>query len=268
MSPPVVTTRAQWDAQYGTGGLDPGPEGNVVIHHSYRPALSQHATVAEEIAAWQSIERFHKEDNGWAGIGYNFGVFPSGRIYEGRGWKYRGAHAGPINSDSIGICLVIDGNVTVPTSRMVFAVRSLIAHGLDLGEIATTYKVSGHLDHMPGRECPGKLVYQMLFEFRHDALDFVDSIPDPEVGMVDSTPGPDLYEDPDIALVSPWLKPVAKVATKHENAGFFGHRVIKGFVESEDVRAVVGPFKVAVMRAVMEWVEEALRDFLKLKREN
>lgn len=164
--PLAIIARSAWGAKHGRGALDPGPEPRVVIHHSYRPALRPDATPAEERAAWASIERHHVVNNGWAGIGYSFGVAPSGRVYEGRGWEYRGAHAGPVNGESIGICLLIDGNVTEPTAAMVGAVRRLIRLGLDLGEIAQGYTVSGHRDHMAGRTCPGEKVYRVLESFR------------------------------------------------------------------------------------------------------
>ena len=165
-APLAIVARSEWGAKHGRGALDPGPEPRVVIHHSYRPALNPDATPLEEQAAWASIERHHVLTNGWAGIGYNFGVAPSGRVYEGRGWEYRGAHAGPVNGSSIGICLLINGRVTEPTAAMVGAVRRLIRLGLDLGEIAPDYTVSGHRDHMAGRTCPGEKVYRMLESFR------------------------------------------------------------------------------------------------------
>lgn len=183
MDTPIVT-RAEWGAEHGTGSLDPGPEPRVVIHHSYRPALKPDATPAEERAAWRGIERYHVESNGWAGIGYNFGVAPSGRIYEGRGWKYRGAHAGPMNGSSIGICLLIDGSVQEPPEAAIGAVRELIALGLQLGEIAEGYEVSGHRDHMP-RTCPGEKVYARLQEFRHDAAPSEVVIPPVEPDIVE-----------------------------------------------------------------------------------
>ncbi len=163
-----ITRRSAWGAKGGTGSLDPGAERNVVIHNSYRPALSENATDAQEVAAWKSVEKYHVETHGWDGIGYNFGVAPSGRIYEGRGWQYRGAHAGPANADSIGICLLIDGQVTTPGTAMIEAVRGLIRVGLELGEIDKGYKVTGHRDWMK-RTCPGDKVYAVLSRFRHDA---------------------------------------------------------------------------------------------------
>lgn len=163
----TIVTRHEWKAAGGLGGLDPGPEKNVVIHNSHKPALTDRATLTDEIKAWRGIESYHVDHNKWKGIGYNFGASPTGRILEGRGWKYRGSHAGPINGDSIGICLLIDGQTTEPTAKMIGAVRDLIRVGIELGEIASDYKISGHRDWMK-RTCPGDKVYARLAEFRHD----------------------------------------------------------------------------------------------------
>lgn len=169
-----VFQRAEWGARHGLGSEDPGPEQRVVIHHSYRPALLPTATMSQEAAAVRGIEKFHAVNNKWAGIGYNFLVAPSGRVFEGRGWKYRGAHAGPVNGESIGICLMIDGSTTEPNGETIKSVRELIEIGLKLGEITPNYRISGHRDHMQ-RTCPGDKVYAKLDLFRHD-------IPKPLVG--------------------------------------------------------------------------------------
>jgi len=191
--------RERWGAEHGRGDLDPGPEKRVVIHHSFRPALDPNATPEEERAAVRAIERFHVENNGWAGIGYNWLVAPSGRIYEGRGWKFRGAHAGPVNGESIGICLLIDGGVTDPPETAIQAVRDLVADGVELGEISRDYVVSGHRDHMP-RTCPGDRVYARLQEFRHDAAgaspdEELEPIPDVVPEVVGGRPEPHPAED-------------------------------------------------------------------------
>lgn len=164
-----VVTRQEWGAKFGSGVLDPGPEQHVVIHHSYIPSLTAEATPAQERAAWRGIERFHVKVNEWDGIGYNFGAAQSGRLYEGRGWSYRGSHAGPVNGKSIGICILIDGTTTEPTDQVIIAVRSLISEGIRNNEISPTYKVSGHRDWMKERTCPGDKLYARLQEFRHDA---------------------------------------------------------------------------------------------------
>lgn len=172
----IYTPREEWGAKAGRGSMDPGPEEHVVIHHSYRPALLPAMSVSQERAAIRGIERYHTapepRGNGWEGIGYNFLVAPSGRVYEGRGWKYRGAHAGPVNRNSIGVCLLIDGTTMDPNKEMIDSVRELIADGIALGEIAPDYRITGHRDWMD-RTCPGGLVYKRLHEFRHDTVEKV-----------------------------------------------------------------------------------------------
>ena len=161
-------SRKGWGAKYGIGSPDPGAEPRVVLHHSYKPFLFENSSPISEIQAVRGIEEYHVRDNGWDGIGYNWLIAPSGRIYEGRGWKYKGAHAGPVNGSSIGICIIVDGNQWEPTDRVIWANRGLIAEGIRLGEISPAYLLSGHRDHMD-RECPGDKIYARLQEFRHDA---------------------------------------------------------------------------------------------------
>jgi len=48
------------------------------------------------------VHNYHKNSNGWAGIGYNYWIAFDGTIYEGRGMNV-GAHVGGHNSHTIGI---------------------------------------------------------------------------------------------------------------------------------------------------------------------
>lgn len=211
-----VIQRAEWGAKFGLGSEDPGPEKRVVIHHSYRPALLASATMSQEAAAVRGIEKHHTLTNGWVGIGYNFLVAPSGRVFEGRGWKYRGAHAGPVNGESIGICLLIDGTITEPGDQVVKAVRDLISIGLALGEITDDYKISGHRDHM-NRTCPGDKVYARLQTFRHD-------IPHPMVGPDLGSQAYSTYFKSNLTLVR-WVSDVEWYFTV--NADPLKHGIVK-----------------------------------------
>ena len=56
----------------------------------------------------ETIHNYHKNTNGWAGIGYHFYVRKDGKIYRGRPENTVGAHATGSNSNSIGICF--EGN--------------------------------------------------------------------------------------------------------------------------------------------------------------
>lgn len=77
------------------------PMGNIegiVVHQSG-------VTVLQSINV---IHNYHKNTNGWAGIGYHFYVRKDGSIYEGRPLNLAGAHCPGANNNSVGICF--EGN--------------------------------------------------------------------------------------------------------------------------------------------------------------
>ena len=182
-----ITTRKEWGAQYGRGRHNPGAKPNVIVHHTLTPALSASATIEEEMAAMRAMEKFHAEENGWDGIAYNFVPFQSGRVFEGRGWGYQGAHAGDGNRVSEGFAFAIDGRTTTPSPAAIASCRLLIVDGVRAGAIASEYRLSGHRDWMEGRDCPGDEMYAMIQTLRHDATTLL----------------PKIIEEPLVATVTP-----------------------------------------------------------------
>lgn len=67
----------------------------IVIHYS----ASSNGTV-------ETIHNYHKNSNGWAGIGYQFVIYKDGTIHRGRTEDSVGAHCVGHNSTKIGICLI------------------------------------------------------------------------------------------------------------------------------------------------------------------
>jgi N-acetyl-anhydromuramyl-L-alanine amidase AmpD len=114
----------------------------LVLHHS---GTSTRQTVNQ-------IHNYHKNTNGWAGIGYHFYVRTNGDIWQGRPLDYVGAHAYGFNDNSIGICF--EGN---------FEVETMSDAQKESGKWLVTYikdsypieKVVGHRDLM-ATACPGK----------------------------------------------------------------------------------------------------------------
>ena len=160
-----IIPREQWGARHGKGPVTTLPKALVVLHHAESPHIPCGVTQKREREAVLGIESYHVNTKGWAGIGYNFLVFQSGRIYEGRGWDRAGAHTHGHNSKSVGICLVINSDTTPPSDAVIEAVRNLIATGVRLGKIETMYELRGHRDYGP-TQCPGRNVYGMLGSFR------------------------------------------------------------------------------------------------------
>ena len=69
--------------------------------------------------------------SGWDDIGYNFLVGEDGRVYEGRGWTYRGAHAREHNDYSHGIAIMGDFMESLPLQQAFNALNNIIACGVD-----------------------------------------------------------------------------------------------------------------------------------------
>lgn len=62
----------------------------------------------------EAVHRYHKNNLGWSGIGYNYYVRKDGTVWEGRGLDKVGAHAGAsFNNRSVGICA--EGNFETET---------------------------------------------------------------------------------------------------------------------------------------------------------
>lgn len=56
----------------------------------------------------EDIHRYHKDSQGWPGIGYHFYVRRDGKIYRGRPEDQIGTHTAHYNASTIGICF--EGN--------------------------------------------------------------------------------------------------------------------------------------------------------------
>lgn len=106
------------------------------------------------VSVLQSIEvihNYHKNHNGWAGIGYQYYVRKDGTIYEGRSEKYAGAHCPGANSISIGICAEGNFNEETMSEIQKQAIIELIA------DIKLRYNIKwikGHREIL-NTSCPG-----------------------------------------------------------------------------------------------------------------
>ena len=116
---------------------DGAPKG-IVLHH---------AAIDADVV---SIHNYHRDVNGWAGIGYHFYVTKDGVIWYGRPEPWLGAHTSGFN-DRIGICA--EGNFEEETMPAVQqnAIVQLIAH---LESKYGKLEITRHRDH-DATACPG-----------------------------------------------------------------------------------------------------------------
>lgn len=118
----------------------------IVLHHS---ASGLRTTYLD-------IHRWHL-NNGWAGIGYHYVIYPNGAVYRGRPEWAAGAHAyqdakHEANSDGIGVCLIGNFETGEPAEAQLASLVDLIQ---DIRVRYPGVPVIGHNDVM-ATACPGK----------------------------------------------------------------------------------------------------------------
>ena len=110
--------------------------------------ILHHAAIDGDVA---DIHKYHRDVNGWAGIGYHFYVTKGGVVWRGRPEQWLGAHTSGFN-DRLGICA--EGNFeeeTMPAIQQQ-AIVQLIAY---LKGKYGTLEITRHRDH-DATACPGK----------------------------------------------------------------------------------------------------------------
>jgi hypothetical protein len=164
--PPNVIPRAAWNAlppdhtaeeEYGFASAE-NPTGwyvyegdlaaiytTVVIHHSF-PLLRDSGTM-------RALQEIHRNTRHWADIGYHFGIDGSGKVYEGRDIRVRGANVAGYNTGTIGVVLMGNFEVEAPSQAQLVALQRLLYW------LKQTYRLThlaGHYEFNPTTACPGK----------------------------------------------------------------------------------------------------------------
>lgn len=156
-----ITSRSGWRAQHRDGfGTRTVGRLDKYLHHTVMTHLSATATVAQEIAEMQRIERTGQSRfNG--GISYTWIIFPSGRIYQGHSVGRVGAHTGGRNSTSVGIALAGNYQTTRPTAAQERALAWLLNEGVRRGWWIQPILTGGHRD-VRATACPGNAAYPRI----------------------------------------------------------------------------------------------------------
>ncbi len=106
------------------------------------------------------IQKLHRENKGYADVGYHFLIDEHGVIYEGRPINVRGAHTGGFNTGAIGIVLLGNFELIEPTKAQLDSLTDLNYY-LTLAYHVT--HLAGHQDFQPGETlCPGKNLEPLL----------------------------------------------------------------------------------------------------------
>ncbi|MEV2274024.1 peptidoglycan recognition family protein [Nocardiopsis sp. NPDC049922] len=134
------------------------PESGLVVHYN-GPAtgLTGHGDC---VAYWKATRDGHVSGNGWADIGYSFGISTEGGIFEGRGLNRYQAAQGTTsgNRNWYSVSLMI-GEGERPTDAQIDGVRRLRARLMS--EHGVSGRVLGHRD-FSSTSCPGSLLYDLV----------------------------------------------------------------------------------------------------------
>ncbi|XP_011300882.1 peptidoglycan-recognition protein SC2-like [Fopius arisanus] len=158
---PTIIKRAEWGARpprKTPEQLSVNPPPFVIIHHADSDGCTSQAICQARVRAFQN---YHMDHNNWDDIGYNFLVGEDGNIYEGRGWRIRGAHSPSYNTKSMGICFIGNFQRRVPQPAAIKAAKALIDFGVANGEIMTNYTLFGHRQTTT-TICPGDKLYELI----------------------------------------------------------------------------------------------------------
>lgn len=157
-----IVTRQQWGAAppKSPSGRIAGPVSKVFIHHTVTPS----GPAESERQLMKQLQNIGFS-RGFSDISYSYLVFPTGRVYEGRGFGKVGAHTKGHNSTSYGISLVGNYETEPMTDVQVEAVRQMIAEGRRLGFITAEPEIKGHRE-VGQTACPGRHAFARIAELR------------------------------------------------------------------------------------------------------
>ncbi len=173
-SRPTIVRRAEWGAlpvdhsarnENGAYQRASNPAGwygyEGDLRDNYQTLIMHHGAFyeADGRATLMEVQRLHREDRGWADIGYHFMIDVDGRIYEGRDLAARGVHTAGHNTGSAGLCLLGDYRFAAPSAAQWAAAVDL---GSWLVEALALTHLAGHSQFNPSTACPGAALLQHL----------------------------------------------------------------------------------------------------------
>jgi peptidoglycan hydrolase-like protein with peptidoglycan-binding domain len=143
---------------WGASGADyANPRSGLVVHYNGGPTYLK--TQADCVRYWKGVRSSHVNSNGWADIGYSFGIAVNGEVFTGRGLNRYQAAQGTTsgNANYYSVSLMIGGTER-PTPEQIQGVKDLRAYLMARGNSGT---VLGHRDFV-STSCPGTPLYTMV----------------------------------------------------------------------------------------------------------
>jgi hypothetical protein len=130
------------------------PVYEVILHHTWAPTAAQYRGKP----TIDGIHRYHTVDNGWSDIGYHYLVGPDGLLWLGRPLAKNGAHVLNHNTNTVGVSMILNGDVELPTAAQAASTTACLAALLDRFRIRPEQNFrQGHGFHRDysSKTCPG-----------------------------------------------------------------------------------------------------------------
>jgi len=118
----------------------------VIVHHT---ADAQSREFRPEAEVVREIYKYHALNKRWGDIGYNYIIWPSGKIYEWRLWwaNARAFHTSYNNEHSIWVALMWNFDIEKPTQQQILSLVQL------LGDLVEDYDIPLRDDVPAFRDC-------------------------------------------------------------------------------------------------------------------
>ena len=154
------------------------PVYEVILHHTWAPNAAQY----QGQRTIDGIYNYHTVENGWSDIGYHYLVAPDGNLWLGRPLDRDGAHVLNHNHNTVGVSLILNGDVELPSAAQVASTTATLQALLHRFGIAPEQNFrQGHGFHRDysSKTCPGtKISKAMVLGWLTTAIKPVDAEPD------------------------------------------------------------------------------------------
>ena len=150
-----VIPREVWNAGPDVADKMGTPIEGLFVHHTVGGAPRTRRGERAEMRNLQAVAR----SRGFVDISYSFVVFPSGRIYEGRGKHREGAHTLGFNDTAYAASCAGNYDASRPSDKMIAALRWLRRDYLNLKDRPLRPHSAVY-----GTACPGRYLRARLNE--------------------------------------------------------------------------------------------------------
>ena len=164
---PEIVPRAGWGAQPADKGLMQAQRPREIVIHHTAEAQRPEQTLAQKLQLLQRFSRALGKVQGrakpaWGDVPYHFYVDAVGRIAEGRDLNYAGDTNTPYSTAGR-IQIVLEGHFDKeqPSAAQLRSLDRLVIW-LAAKHAIPAAKISGHNDHVPTSDCPGRALKAYL----------------------------------------------------------------------------------------------------------